>query len=199
NMSDDRAPSKVNFDSKDTSRISLFDEPDKLSLSGLLNALDGIVDSPGRILVMTTNHPDRLDPALIRPGRINKRIHMGWMLPDMATEMLSHYLGARPSIDQQAEIDHLFRGFNISPATLEQTCAEFDTIGDVLDSLKSRLKEEDDDDEPSFALTKGHIFNVHINSEETAAAAASLLIFGQPYSSPVTFAPIGNDKQLAAV
>ncbi|KAF4691717.1 hypothetical protein FOZ62_000730 [Perkinsus olseni] len=198
-MSDDRAPSKVNFDSKDTSRISLFDEPDKLSLSGLLNALDGIVDSPGRILVMTTNHPDRLDPALIRPGRINKRIHMGWMLPDMATEMLSHYLGARPSIDQQAEIDHLFRGFNISPATLEQTCAEFDTIGDVLDSLKSRLKEEDDDDEPSFALTKGHIFNVHINSEETAAAAASLLIFGQPYSSPVTFAPIGNDKQLAAV
>ncbi|KAF4721472.1 hypothetical protein FOZ63_023464, partial [Perkinsus olseni] len=120
------------------------------------------------------------------------------MLPDMATEMLSHYLGARPSIDQQAEIDHLFRGFNISPATLEQTCAEFDTIGEVLDSLKSRLKEEDDDDEPAFALTKGHIFNVHINIEE-ATAAASLLIFGQPYRSSVTFAPIGNDKQLAAV
>ncbi|KAF4659263.1 hypothetical protein FOL46_006648 [Perkinsus olseni] len=201
NMSDDRAPSKVNFDSKDTSMISLFDEPDKLSLSGLLNALDGIVDSPGRILVMTTNHPDRLDPALIRPGRINKRIHMGWMLPDMATEMLSHYLGARPSVDQQTEIDHLFRGFNISPATLEQTCAEFDTIGEVLDSLKSRLKEEedDDDDEPSFALTKGHsVFNVHINIEE-ATAAASLLLFGQPYRSTVTFAPIGNDKQLAAV
>ncbi|KAF4684108.1 hypothetical protein FOZ63_025579, partial [Perkinsus olseni] len=42
-------------------------------------------------------------------------------------------------------------------------------------------------------------FNLHINIEETATAAASLLIFGQPYRSSVTFAPIGNDKQLAAV
>jgi hypothetical protein len=39
---------------------------------GLLNVLDGVVDTPGRIVVMTSNHPDKLDPALIRPGRINK-------------------------------------------------------------------------------------------------------------------------------
>lgn len=42
-----------------------------VSLSGLLNAIDGIVASEGRILIMTTNHPDKLDPALIRPGRID--------------------------------------------------------------------------------------------------------------------------------
>ena len=28
---------------------------------------------------MTTNHPEKLDPALIRPGRINKRIHLGFV------------------------------------------------------------------------------------------------------------------------
>ena len=33
--------------------------------------LDGVVDSPGRILIMTSNHPEKLDPALIRPGRVD--------------------------------------------------------------------------------------------------------------------------------
>ena len=53
----------------------------KLTLAGLLNVLDGVVDSPGRILIMTTNHPEKLDPALIRPGRINKRLHLGHPAP----------------------------------------------------------------------------------------------------------------------
>jgi ATP-dependent 26S proteasome regulatory subunit len=40
---------------------------DKLNLSGLLNVLDGVVDTPGRIVIMTSNHPELLDPALFRP------------------------------------------------------------------------------------------------------------------------------------
>jgi hypothetical protein len=47
---------------------SSFEPDDKLNLAGLLNVLDGVVDSPGRIIVMTTNFPDKLDPALIRPS-----------------------------------------------------------------------------------------------------------------------------------
>lgn len=46
---------------------------------GLLNVLDGVVETPGRIVIMTTNHPETLDPALIRPGRIDKRINLGYM------------------------------------------------------------------------------------------------------------------------
>ncbi|PPQ97227.1 hypothetical protein CVT26_000753 [Gymnopilus dilepis] len=42
-----------------------------LSLSGLLNALDGVAASEGRLLFATTNHLDRLDPALCRPGRLD--------------------------------------------------------------------------------------------------------------------------------
>ncbi len=52
----------------------LFRMEDELNLAGLLNVLDGVVDTPGRIVIMTTNHPEQLDPALIRPGRINKKV-----------------------------------------------------------------------------------------------------------------------------
>jgi hypothetical protein len=44
---------------------------EKLSLSCLLNILDGILETPGRIIIMTTNYPKLLDKALIRPGRID--------------------------------------------------------------------------------------------------------------------------------
>jgi len=40
-----------------------------VTFSGLLNALDGVASQQGKIAVMTTNHIERLDPALIRPGR----------------------------------------------------------------------------------------------------------------------------------
>ncbi|GAB1610259.1 mitochondrial chaperone BCS1-like [Argonauta hians] len=43
----------------------------RLTLSGLLNALDGVASAEGRIVFMTTNYIDRLDPALIRPGRVD--------------------------------------------------------------------------------------------------------------------------------
>ncbi len=45
-----------------------------VTLSGLLNAIDGIFNNYGRILIMTTNHPEILDGALIRPGRVDKKI-----------------------------------------------------------------------------------------------------------------------------
>ena len=43
----------------------------KLTFSGLLNAIDGVASQEGCILVMTTNHPEKLDPAFIRPGRVD--------------------------------------------------------------------------------------------------------------------------------
>lgn len=46
-------------------------EVNTLSLSGLLNALDGVAAAEGRLLFATTNHLERLDPALSRPGRMD--------------------------------------------------------------------------------------------------------------------------------
>ncbi|KAK8229075.1 BCS1 N terminal-domain-containing protein [Phyllosticta capitalensis] len=45
-----------------------------ISLSGLLNAIDGVAAHEGRVLIMTTNHPEKLDDALIRPGRVDLQV-----------------------------------------------------------------------------------------------------------------------------
>lgn len=51
-----------------------YDGLSRLTLSGLLNALDGVASAEGRIVVMTTNYRERLDPALIRPGRVDVKV-----------------------------------------------------------------------------------------------------------------------------
>lgn len=42
-----------------------------MTFSGFLNALDGVASGEERIIFMTTNHAEKLDPALIRPGRVD--------------------------------------------------------------------------------------------------------------------------------
>lgn len=50
----------------------MIDAPsEKLDTGVLLNLMDGILETPGRIIAMSSNHPEVLDPALIRPGRID--------------------------------------------------------------------------------------------------------------------------------
>ncbi|KAF4456263.1 hypothetical protein F53441_1557 [Fusarium austroafricanum] len=48
---------------------------ERLSLSGLLNVIDGVGAQEGRVLVMTSNHTENIDPALLRPGRIDHTIN----------------------------------------------------------------------------------------------------------------------------
>ena len=48
-----------------------------VSMSGLLNVLDGVITPHGLIAIMTSNHMERLDPALIGPGRVDRIEHIG--------------------------------------------------------------------------------------------------------------------------
>lgn len=59
----------------------------KVSLSTLLNVLDGIGSSEGRLLIMTTNHIKHLDPALIRPGRADVRVEFKLTDKDIISQM----------------------------------------------------------------------------------------------------------------
>lgn len=51
--------------------VVINDKPRNLTLSGLLNSIDGIADADGSIIIMTTNVLDNIDPALLRKGRID--------------------------------------------------------------------------------------------------------------------------------
>jgi chaperone BCS1 len=51
-------------------------DDDPLTLSHLLNIIDGMIEMPGRIIILTTNHINKLDPALIREGRIDIKVEM---------------------------------------------------------------------------------------------------------------------------
>lgn len=71
-------------------------ESSNVTFSGLLNAIDGIGDSTkGTLYIMTTNHPERLDAALRRRGRIDVDFAVGPCVPAQSQEMfLSYYPGA---------------------------------------------------------------------------------------------------------
>lgn len=67
------------------------DKNDKITLSYILNIIDGIRETPGRILIITSNNYNSLDSALIRPGRIDITLEMKNASIDVIKEMYNHY------------------------------------------------------------------------------------------------------------
>jgi mitochondrial chaperone BCS1 len=63
----------------------------KLSFNGLLNALDGVTAQQGRMVFMTTNHLEKLDPALIRPGRCDVHQFVGNATREQIARMLTRF------------------------------------------------------------------------------------------------------------
>lgn len=79
-----------------------------VTLSGLLNALDGVSSREGRVLFLTTNHPERLDPALVRPGRVDRSFRLGHTTRDQARRLFAwFYCGGA----EDARIEGLARDF----------------------------------------------------------------------------------------
>ena len=61
----------------------------EVSLSALLNAIDGVGSRQGRLLIMTTNHVECLDAALIRPGRIDMKLELGLTTRDVNDQLFT--------------------------------------------------------------------------------------------------------------
>jgi chaperone BCS1 len=83
---------KSKGNSKDNNNQHQATNPNRLpgagiSLSGLLNAIDGVATHEGRVLIMTTNHPEKLDAALVRPGRVDRRIEFNLAKRDQIREL----------------------------------------------------------------------------------------------------------------
>jgi mitochondrial chaperone BCS1 len=88
-----------------------------LTFSGLLNALDGVASADGTIIIMTTNHIEKLDPALIRPGRVDVRQYFGNATKDQARRL---FLRFYPDRDDLADwFVRLYKSESKSPAELQ--------------------------------------------------------------------------------
>lgn len=96
------------------------------TLSGLLNAIDGVAAPEGRLLVMTSNHPEQLDPALVRPGRIDRHEWFDLLGPDEIRRM---FLRFHPGREAEAVRFARSIGRPISPAELQCTLLTGDPSG----------------------------------------------------------------------
>jgi chaperone BCS1 len=110
---------------------------DKLNLSGLLNVLDGVTDCPGRIVIMTTNHPEKLDPALVRPGRVNKKLLLGYMNSKQIENMVEYYFATSCSPAQREALRSAVGDGStpVTPAMVEALCSDHDGADEMLEAF----------------------------------------------------------------
>jgi ATP-dependent 26S proteasome regulatory subunit len=66
---------------------------DPITLDDILNLWDGLHETPGRIIAISSNHYDTLDPALVRPGRIDITLEMKLVSRETLKEMFRHFFG----------------------------------------------------------------------------------------------------------
>lgn len=105
---------------------------DGLTLSYLLNLLDGVLETPGRIIIMTTNYPEHLDKALIRPGRVDMSICFKRCTSDTLRKMFLHFY-----TDQITESDisqYEFPNEKFTPAEVYQIMFKY--IKDYTSAIK---------------------------------------------------------------
>ncbi|KAL6222363.1 hypothetical protein ACLB2K_005755 [Fragaria x ananassa] len=123
----------------------------KFTLSGLLNFIDGLWSCCGdeRIIVFTTNHKERLDPALLRPGRMDLHIHLSYCTPSGFRTLASNYLGIHESSPRHlfGEIESLIESTEITPAAIAEELMKSDDADVVLEGLVKFLKEKKAADE----------------------------------------------------
>ncbi|KDP45450.1 hypothetical protein JCGZ_09699 [Jatropha curcas] len=106
---------------KKTIRFLKRETSSKVTLSGLLNVIDGIWSACGgeRIIVFTTNYVEKLDPALIRRGRMDKHIEMSYCCFEAFKVLAKNYLDV-DSHELFAKIENLMKEIKMAPAEVAE-------------------------------------------------------------------------------
>lgn len=112
----DNSNNKIENSSKIPYKIKKDD--DLITLDDVLNLFDGLRESSGRIIVLTTNHYDKLDSALKRPGRIDLPIHLGYIRKNIFYKMAKHLFTNFSENDLNLFEDNFFDIKNKTPAEI---------------------------------------------------------------------------------
>ena len=86
-----------------------------VDLSFLLNIFDGVLETPGRIIIMTANYPERLDKALIRPGRIDMILRFDKCSSKTIARMINHFYDEKVTKNEL-----MFASDKFTPAEVNQ-------------------------------------------------------------------------------
>ncbi len=130
------------------------DNKEQLTLAFILNLLDGILETPGRIIILTTNHPDKLDSALVRPGRIDLDIHFNRCSMETIVELVTKFYETIDETSKEwcgflSKLGQLDE-YMLTPAEVnkiifnyynEPTLAFSEIIGDIQKHMKKYLEE----------------------------------------------------------
>lgn len=107
-----------------------------INLAFLLNLLDGVLETPGRILIITSNYPEKLDKALVRPGRIDVRIKFDYATVNMIKDMLKHFYDLDDKKVASIKIPDEFN-LKYSPArVIEAFCNNYNDVNAAIKSLE---------------------------------------------------------------
>ncbi|XP_066354141.1 AAA-ATPase At3g28580-like [Miscanthus floridulus] len=126
------------------------EEGSKVTLSGLLNFIDGLWSACGgeRIIIFTTNHKDELDPALIRRGRMDRHIEMSYCRFRAFKVLAKNYLDVEEH-ELFGQIGQLLEETDMSPADVAEKLMPMSKkkrdANACLESLVEALKQAKED------------------------------------------------------
>jgi chaperone BCS1 len=127
NITNQREEKNTNKNADD----QLIKEMYKIGLSEVLNSIDGLFSSHGRILIATTNHIELLDKALVRPGRIDLKIEVGYV----NNEILKYFFEAFFP-NNLIDIDNLKIKNNITISILQNFVMEKKSYKEIIELIK---------------------------------------------------------------
>jgi chaperone BCS1 len=128
---DDDSPRAVKSASSEPTTLSSLYAP---NLSELLNALDGVTSVEGVLVFMTTNHPEKLDHALIRPGRVDFRTELSYCTAEQAARLFRKFFQANDDVVKLFE-RQFTAGHRYTPAQLQKIFLEAPDEAYVIEAL----------------------------------------------------------------
>jgi chaperone BCS1 len=109
---------------------------DKINLSCFLNVLDGIIELHGVMIIMTTNYPDKIDAALIRPGRFDFKHEFKKATKQIIIDMLTFRYGLTDETTIKSLSSRLKVGNEVlSPAEIQSICFKNENIFDAIKEI----------------------------------------------------------------
>ena len=112
-------------------------EGDAVTLSFLLNLLDGVLETPGRILVITSNFPDKLDRALVRPGRIDVTIEFRNTTRTFILDMVNKFYSVEYGLE---DIPETLEGIFTPAEVMESLCTHFKDPDAALGHMVAKIE-----------------------------------------------------------